>query len=58
MSDPDRAWAMANEAFTEWWHDEGQQFCQSLLVATENQTVEQKVRFIFIDAYLMGHNER
>ncbi len=44
-----------NEAiFSAWWRRDGQRICQSLLVATENMTVEQKARCIFQCGYEAG----
>lgn len=44
-----------NEAvFSAWWEREGKRLCSSLLVATENQTVEQKARQIFQCGYDAG----
>lgn len=38
---------MKTQKFHAWWQEEGRRLCQSLLVVTENISVEDKVSQIF-----------
>ena len=42
------------EVFNQWWDDEGKRLCQSVLIGTENISVKEKMRQVFLAGFTIG----